>query len=99
MLFMQVVTRSHIFVSHYNIGSKTKYRIILPKAQNWPNRIILYPHKFLALRYWRSLWRTERTKEAAGLLNLDQITLDCMYTRTAQVFSGYYLQDQFWFCT
>ena len=28
-----------------------KYRIILSELQNWPKRIILYPHKFLALRY------------------------------------------------
>ena len=40
MLFMWVFTRSH------------KYRIILSKAQNWLNRIFLYPHKFLALRYF-----------------------------------------------
>ena len=50
---MQVVTGSYIFVSH-NFNSRictmtilaqkhiNQYRIILSKAQKWPNRVILY---------------------------------------------------------
>ena len=52
LIFVSLIYSCVWFASDLDQKHKNKSRIKFAEPQNWPKRIILYSHKFLALRYF-----------------------------------------------